>query len=188
MNDCSGYIQFLAEARSGDRAAMGRLATLVWERLYPFAFRTTLDHNAAEDVLQETLLAMICRLGALRDKDRFWPWIYRIAWSKVQDRVRDRQLRSSFETQALRCGAAASSGYRPNIDPADAQVRDETRQQVAAAVERLSHDHRDILRLRCYDQLPYTEIAVLTRTTPAKARVHFHRAKQSLKERLACCM
>jgi hypothetical protein len=30
MNDESGYIQFLAEARSGDRVGMGRLAVLVW--------------------------------------------------------------------------------------------------------------------------------------------------------------
>ena len=32
------------------------------------------------------------------------------------------------------------------------------------------------------------EIAARTRTTPARARIHFHRAKKSLKERLACCV
>ena len=46
----------------------------------------------------------------------------------------------------------------------------------------------DALRLRCYDQLDYVEIAARTRTTPARARIHFHRAKKSLKERLACCV
>jgi RNA polymerase sigma-70 factor (ECF subfamily) len=183
MNECSGYIQFLAKARSGDRTAMGRLATLVWDRLYPFAFRMTMDHNAADDVLQETLLTMICRLGTLRDKQRFWPWLYRIAWSKIQDRARDRRLRSSFEAKQLRSDPDCSHG-----DPLDAQVHAETREQVAAAVERLGRRHRDVLHLRCYDDLPYTEIAALTHTTPAKARVHFHRAKQSLKQRLAYCV
>ena len=67
MSDNSGYIQFLSGARSGDQAAMGRLAVLVWEQLYPFVFRTTLDRDATEDVLQETLLTMLRRLDSLRD-------------------------------------------------------------------------------------------------------------------------
>jgi RNA polymerase sigma factor (sigma-70 family) len=187
MSESSESIQFLPEARSGDRVAMGRLAMRVWERLYPFAFRTTLDHNAAEDVLQETLLAMICRLGTLRNTERFWPWIYRIAWSKIQDRLRDRRLQSCFEAEMLQTGTAASLGRRPDTDPLDVQVRDETCVQVAAAVEQLGHHYRDILHLRCRDGLSYAEVAARTRTTPAQARVHFHRAKQSLKARLACC-
>ncbi len=94
MSDQSGYIQFLAEARSGGQAALGRLAVLVWERLYPFVLRTTQNRDATEDILQETLLTMLRRLGSLREGERFWPWIYRIAWSRIQDRVRDRRLQS----------------------------------------------------------------------------------------------
>jgi RNA polymerase sigma-70 factor (ECF subfamily) len=188
MSDDSRYIQFLAEARSGDRAAMGRLAGLVWDRVYAFAFRTTLDHNAAEDVVQETLLAMICGLGTLRDDRRFWPWIYRVAWSKIQNGHRDRKLRSGFETKWLRRKAAASDAFTSDDTPLDAQVREETVEQVATAVRQLSRSHRSILELRCYDDLDYAEIAARTRTTPERARTHFHRAKQSLKSRLACCV
>jgi RNA polymerase sigma-70 factor (ECF subfamily) len=183
MNECSGYIQFVTKARSGDRSAMGRLATLVWDRLYPFAFRMTMDHNTAEDVLQETLLAMLCRLDTLRSEQHFWPWIYRIAWSKIQDRQRDRRLQSSFAAEQLRCSPAFS-----HSDPLDAQLCAETCEQVAAAVEQLGRRYRDILQLRCFEDLPYTKVAALTRTTPAQARTHFHRAKRSLKRRLACCV
>jgi len=184
MSDDRGYIPFLAEARSGDRVAMGNLARVVWDRLYSFAFRTTLDHNEAEDVVQETLLAMICRLGTLRDARRFWPWIYRIAWSKIQNGHRARRLQSCLETKLLN---VVSRDCASNDTPLDVQVRDETLEQVSAAVEQLNPDHRDILELRCYDDLDYAEIAARTRTTPARARTHFHRAKKSLKTRLACC-
>jgi RNA polymerase sigma-70 factor, ECF subfamily len=186
MNDESGYIQFLAEARSGGQAAMGRLAVLVWERLYPFVFRTTQDRDATEDVIQETLLTMLCRLDALRDGERFWAWIYRIAWSKIQDRVRDRRLRSLHETIVRRRGEGngCSSG---DHDPLDAQVRAETLEQVSTAIAELNRQQRDVLTLRCYEDLPYAEIAARTRTSPDKVRVRFHRAKKSLKARLACC-
>ena len=187
MNDESGYIQFLAEARSGGQAGMSRLAVLVWERLYPFVFRTTQDRDATEDVIQETLLTMLCRLGSLRDGQRFWAWIYRIAWSKIQDRVRDRRLRSLHETVVRQRGKAGGYASGGN-DPLDAQVREETLEQVSTAIAELNRQQRDILALRCYEDLPYTEIAARTRTSPEKVRVRFHRAKKSLKTRLACCV
>jgi len=186
MSDDSGYIQFLDEARSGDRTDLGRLAMLVWERLYPYVFRTTASRDATEDILQETLLTMLRRLGSLRDGRRFWPWIYRIAWSKIQDRLRDRQLRSRHETAVGQWGEAAER-WQGGTDPLDAQVREETLQQVWAALARLDHRQRDILQLRCYDDLPYREIAARTQTSPQTARLHFHRAKKSLKARLVCC-
>jgi RNA polymerase sigma-70 factor (ECF subfamily) len=186
MSDDGAYIQFLAEARSGSQAGMGRLAMLVWERLYPFVFRTTLDRHATEDIIQETLLTMLRRIQSLRDSERFWPWIYQIAWRKIQDRVRDRRLQSSFLMALLRGRGTTKEGQAGAANPLDAQVRAEVLEQITAAVDRLNRRQRDVLRLRYYDQLPYTEIAALTRTTPEKARVHFHRAKKSLKKHLTC--
>lgn len=175
------HIELLAEVKAGDRASLDRLAALVWDRLYPFAFRTTLSHDVTEDVLQETLVSLLCGVGALRDPERFWPWMYRIAWSKIQDRHRQRRLESHAEGRLLREApqtVAAGSVL-------DAQVRAETLGLVAAAVAQLSREHQDVVRLRYYDQLPYNDIASLTSTTPQRVRVQFHRAKKSLKSRLA---
>lgn len=176
----------LAEVQSGDRASMGRLAALVWDRLYPFVFRTTLNHHVAEDVLQETLLSLLRGVDSLRDPARFWPWMYRIAWSKIQDTHRQRRLQSSAEGP-LRQAKHAHRGSDEADSILDAQVRAETLAQVAKAVGRLSREHQDVVRLRYYEQLPYSDIASLTQTSPQKVRVQFHRAKQSLKAHLEVC-
>ena len=186
MNDDCETIQILAEAQSGSQAGMGRLATLVWERLYPFVLRITLNQDATEDILQETLLAMIRRVGSLRDRSRFWPWMYRIAWNKTQDVFRRRRLQSSAENSLLRALERAGAAPREGDNLLDARIRAETLQRVAAEVKRLHPAHRDIVKLRCYEQLPYSEIASRVQTTPERARVQFHRAKQSLKTQLAC--
>ncbi len=186
MSDHNGYIQFLDEARAGEQAATGRLATLVWEQLYPFIFRTTLDREATEDLIQETLLAMLRQLGSLRDPDRFWPWIYRIAWSKIRDRLRDRRMRSLYERTALRDIRDESFACAGDIGPLETQVREETLRQVSTAIAQLNHQQRDVVHLRCYEDLSYTEIAERVQTTPEKARVHFHRARKTLKKQLAC--
>lgn len=185
MSEYTRTTELLVDARRGDQAEMGRLAVVVWERIYPFVLRTTMDRDATEDIIQETLLTMLARLHTLRNVKRFWPWVYRIAWSRIQDRLRHRRLQSTYTTAALR---EAASERNDNDSVLDAQVREETLRQISLAVEQLNARQRDILRMRYYEQLPYTEIASRTSTTPARARVHFHRAKRSLKKELACCL
>jgi len=183
MNEDNKNIQqLLSEARSGNRASMGRLAGIVRERLYPFVFRTTLNHDQTEDVLQETLLTMVGQVACLREKRRFWPWVFRIAWSKLQDNIRLRRTQGSGKASLIRnqsCQTQAGSG-----SILEATIHAERLQQLSALTEQLSRQHRDIIRLRYYEQLPYSEIAVLTRTTPQKARARFHRAKKFLKARM----
>ena len=183
MNEDNEYIQqLLSEAHSGSRASMGRLAGIVRERLYPFVFRTTLNHDLTEDVLQETLLTMVGQVACLRDKRRFWPWVFRIAWSKLQDNLRSRRHQSSGKASLVR-----NHSYDIRADNGsllEATIHAEKLQQLSEVLEQLSWQHRDILRLRYYEQLPYNEIATLTRTTPQKARAQFHRAKKYLKARM----
>ncbi len=186
MSDHSEYIQFLDGARAGDQVAMGRLAMLVWERLCPFVLRTTLDRDATEDLIQETLLTMLRRLDSLRDPERFWTWIYRIAWSKIQNRLRDRRLRSFHERSKLLAEGQEGEPWSDDVNPLETQVREETLREVSTAIAQLNREQRDVLDLRCYEDLSYREIAERVQTTPEKARVHFHRARKSLKKQLTC--
>ena len=170
----------LAQARSGSRTGMERLAVIVWKRLYPAVFRATWNHDVTEDILQETLLAVVQEVNSLRDPRRFWPWVYRIARNKIQDHLRRSRLQASSKTWLrTQSGDGKESG---NI--LDAKIREEKLQRLTVLIEQLSRQHRDVLRLRYYEQMPYTEIASMTRTTPEKARARFHRARKRLKAQL----
>ena len=184
-NDDKNIQQLISSARSGSRKSMGDLAVAVRERLYPFVFRTTLNHDLTEDVLQETLLTVVRQVASLRESQRFWPWVYRIAWSKIQDNHRRRRLRTSGKVSLLQYHASDARVGSDSI--LDAQIHAESLRQVSEVLEQLSHEHKDVLRLRYYEQLPYDRIASMTRTTPQMARVRFHRAKKSLKARLLAC-
>jgi len=177
--------QLLTRARSGSRKSMGELAVAVRERLYPFVFRTTLKHDLTEDVLQETLLTVVRQVASLRESRRFWPWVYRIAWSKIQDNHRRSRLRSNSKVSLLRYRANDARVGSDSI--LDAQIHAESLRQVSEVLDKLSYKHKDVLRLRYYEQLPYERIASMTRTTPQMARVRFHRAKKSLKAHLSAC-
>ena len=179
MSENNEHIQqLLSEARSGSRTSMGRLAVIICKRLYPFVFRNTLSHDLTEDILQETLLTVIRQITSLRKVQRFWSWVYRIAWSKIQDNLRRRKLQS-YEKSSLHDQPYEAQEGSENI--LEAMIHQETLQKVTIVVENLSYQYRDVLRLRYYEQLPYAQIASITRTTPETARVRFNRAKKFLK-------
>ena len=181
MSEKNQSIQrLLSQARSGSRTGMGRLAVITWERLYPVVFRATWNHDVTEDVLQETLLTVVQEVNSLRDIRRFWPWVHRIARNKIQDNLRRSRLAASGKT-LLR---SQSSDEKTSGDILDAKIREEKLQRLTALIEQLSRQHKDVLRLRYYEQMPYTEIASMTRTTPEKVRSRFHRARKRLKAQL----
>jgi RNA polymerase sigma-70 factor (ECF subfamily) len=178
--------QLLHRARSGSRKSMGQLAVVVWKRLYPFIFRTTLNHDLTEDILQETLLAVVRQVASLRESQRFWPWVYRIAWSKIQDNHRRSRQRCRSKVSLLHHHMSDAKEGGDSL--LDAQIHAESLRQVSEVLEKLSCKQKDVLRLRYYEQLPYDQIASMTHTTLQMARVRFHRAKKNLKERLFACL
>jgi RNA polymerase sigma-70 factor (ECF subfamily) len=181
MSKKTESIQYLlSQARSGSRTGMGRLAVMTWERLYPVVFRATWNHDVTEDVLQETLLTVIEEVNSLRDPRRFWPWVHRIAKNKVKDNHR----RSRLQTSSNALLRSQSDAAQVSGDVLDAKIREEKLQQLLDLMEQLSRQYRDVIRLRYYEQLPYTEIASMTNTTPEKVRSRFHRARKRLKAQL----
>jgi RNA polymerase sigma-70 factor, ECF subfamily len=57
-------------------------------RLRPFIARRLANTADVDDVLQDVFLRMQRGLGALRDEERFGPWVYQVARSAVVDHQR----------------------------------------------------------------------------------------------------
>jgi RNA polymerase sigma factor (sigma-70 family) len=176
-NEC--IQELLSQARSGSRAGTEQLAIIVRERMYPFVLRTIPDPDAAEDIVQETLLSVLMQLDRLRESQKLWPWVCRIALSKIRDHIRRRRLRSACKTTLA---LTDCNGTRPQHESVlDAEIHAERLRQVSDLINQLSYHHRDIIRLRFYEQLSYAQIASRTRMTPKMARARSYRAKQRLK-------
>ena len=72
-----------------------------------------------------------------------------------------------------------------DTDGLNKQIRKELLEAVFAAMGKLKLKHRNILVLRCFEQMPYSEIATIMDCSKLQTRVLFFRAKHSLKQRLS---
>ena len=179
----SQHRNFFSPPDMGSEESVTHLAAHVQQRMFPFIRRMTPDHDTAEDVLQETLLTMLQQLPALRRPDCFWPWMYRIARSKVQDHLRDRRRRRQIR-ETLTPGLTAAPLPTAEPDALGTVLQEEALAQLGSALEQLSDRCRAVVYLRFHERMPYTQIAALLDATPGQVRSQVHRVTRRLRASL----
>ena len=177
-------IQLIQQAQRGDKASMDALTHRVRPNLLAYIYRLTLDYDLTQDMLQETLLEMVKSLWRLRKIDRFWFWLCRTALGKVQHHYRSEERKRKIKMSVIENWRLSEHDQVDQNDGLTNLQRKELSDVVFKAIKKLKFKYRNVLTLRCYEQMQYTEIADMLGCTELQARVLFFRAKHSLKKQL----
>jgi RNA polymerase sigma-70 factor (ECF subfamily) len=127
-------------AQLGSTAAFDQLVVRRGPDLYRYLLVRLRDESDAKDTLQETMTAAWQGLPALRDAERFWPWLVAIARRNASASARRRVSTSQ-------------------LDPDSLGVDDQVGLEIWDAIGRLSARHRDVLVLRYRLELSEEETA-----------------------------
>jgi RNA polymerase sigma-70 factor (ECF subfamily) len=180
-----GMAKLVTWAKAGDRDSLSRLAELAQPRLLAYLYRLTLNYDLAQELCQETLVKMVETIEGLENVDRFWPWLFRSAMGHVQHHFRDEKRRQLAHLAAVADDRFEDYVSRDHRDGLTRAARVELSQIVVDAMTQMKLVYRNILVLRCYDQLSYAEIAETLGCKELRARVLFFRAKHILKQHLS---
>lgn len=154
-------VRLVQLARTGDRAAFGRLLEGHLTAARRVALAAVGQPSDADEAVQEASMAAWRRLHALHDPAAFRGWFMRIVWRKAIDRRRS--VRAWFD----RFGASTDAGARPVEfaagDPMpDAQLMSrELEQAIRAVVKALPRKLRDPFLLAASGDHRYDDIAAM---------------------------
>jgi RNA polymerase sigma factor (sigma-70 family) len=141
--------------------------------LYRFAYRMTGSRAVAEDVVQESYLALWRRSGAYDSRrGAMRAFLLGIARNLILKRWRDERPQEELDAEAFIC--------QPVDLPAGERAA-----FVARAVAMLPPLQREALILAEYEELPLGEIARATGAELAAAKSRLHRARANLRRLLA---
>jgi RNA polymerase sigma-70 factor (ECF subfamily) len=158
----------MLEFQRGSREAFEELFARYREPLYGFFRRRLASRERADDLTQETFLAIICATARYEPRALVRTYLYGIALKLVAA-----ERRKGARDVSLSPIPEKASGRAP-----DAAL------WVQQALERLDTAEREILMLREYDQLSYEEIAALLRLPINTVRSRLFRARMALKSYL----
>jgi RNA polymerase sigma-70 factor (ECF subfamily) len=133
--------------------------------------RFTETEAIAEDLLQETFFQALRSLPNFRGDSKLSTWLYSIP----------------LEEETLTRVAAQSDGHpgnpsgtAPSWDPAEQTTRNEEKTLVHEALEELSDNYREVIKLRDLEELSTEETAERLGLTRVNVRVRLHRARKKL--------
>ena len=174
-------IELIERAQRGDRQCLGQLAQQARERLYTYVYRLTQQDDLAQEIVQESLLEMCKVIGKLQKSDRFWPWLYGIAINKLRRYYRTEQAQRRVAISSMKHKSTA----KERQDGLENLVSEELKHIVSGAMKKLRTRHKAVLVMRCYDGMPYSDIAESMGCSEFSTRMLFLRAKKALQRELS---
>jgi RNA polymerase sigma-70 factor (ECF subfamily) len=184
----------LARIGQGDESAFTELVTRHHPSVVRVAGYYVADHATAEDVAQDTWLAVLKGLDGFEGRSSFTTWLLRIAANRAKSRgVGDRRIVpvdpsepwATVDGSRFDGGGAWSDPPAPFTDLVEGRI---DQQAVAVALgealAELPEPQRTVVTLRDVDGLSTTEVSELLELTEANVRVIVHRARARLRARL----
>ena len=181
MDQQSDQIELIRRAQGGDRQCLGQLAMQARERLYTYVYRLTQHDDLAQEIVQESLLEMCKVIGKLKKEDRFWPWLYGIATNKLRRYYRTEKAQRRLAVSSMKRKSTA----KEQQDGLENLVSEELKHIVSGAMKKLRTRHKAVLVMRCYDGMPYSDIAESMGCSEFSTRMLFLRAKRALQRELS---
>ena len=161
-------------AQRGDKEAYGLIAAEIADRFLAVARRILRDLDLAEDATQQALLSVWQDLPQLRDPTRFEAWSYRLLVRACYTEGRkNRRWAPNLRLMPL--------GEPPADDDLSSVV---DRDQLERGFRRLSLDHRTVVVLYHYLDLPLERVAEICGIPTGTAHSRLHHAMRLLRSAL----
>ena len=184
--------------RAGDEAAFATLIDRYYGTMLRVAHMYVATKEAAEDVVQETLLGVIQGIDRFEGRSSLKTWLFRILVNRAKTRG-EREARSRpFSSLAgeldsdepavepdrfLADGSWATSPMAPRL-PEDEVLAAEAGEQLMAAIDALPPAQRTVITLRDIEGLSGPEVSNLLEISEANQRVLLHRARSKVRAAL----
>lgn len=175
--------ELIAGVEVGDENAFAELYERYHRRLLSFFLRKTRDHDAAEELIQDTMMLVWEKAGQFNGTSRASTWIFGIGYRKLLEwnRAKNRQ-QAVFESGDREDGEPVQeTTSRPEHAVEHAVGQDSLVSHVQSALGDLSDEHRDVVTMTFQEGMSYREIADTLGIEPGTVKSRMYYAKRQLK-------
>jgi RNA polymerase sigma-70 factor (ECF subfamily) len=177
---------------AGDAEAFESLLNRYERPLFNFILRQVGERTRSEELLQDAFLRVIERASEFKGESKFSTWLYTIARNLCIDESRKMVFRRH---KSLDAAVPGQDGDGPSLldrtagneAGADrASIARELQPQIAAAVEALPEEQREVFLMRELQQMPFKDIALVVgvpeNTVKSRMRYALERLQAALAE------
>ena len=144
-------------------------------RLYWHIRRIVVDHDLAQDTLQDTFIKAYQNFHQFKQDSQLYTWLYRIATNESLQQLKKskRMQKSDEETEHHLQNLVA--------DNVSAEA-EEIQVLLQKAIQSLPEKQKLVFTMRYYDDLPYEEISKILDMSVGTLKTNYHYAKQKVED------
>lgn len=166
-------LRLVAALRAGEEAATIELVELYGEAMLRVATRLVRSTALAEDVVQETWLAVLKGVDRFQFRSSFRTWVFGILLNKARTQARRHRRVVNFSELPVGHPTRSTQGE----DPEAHAVARESLSVVRASIDRLPPAQSAVIVLRDLHGWPADEVSDILRLSRGNQRVLLHRAR-----------
>ncbi|ASZ09853.1 RNA polymerase sigma factor [Chitinophaga pendula] len=146
------------------------------ERLYWHVRRLVVDHEDANDVLQNVFIKVWKNLEGFREDAQLYTWLYKIATNECLSFLEQQKRKAAISLSDIESGLS-------NKLKADTQFdANKLEWKLQKAILSLPEKQRVVFNLRYYDEMPYEEMSRVLDTSEGALKASYHHAVKKIEE------
>lgn len=146
------------------------------EKLYWHIRRLVVDHDDANDVMQNVFIKVWKGLENFREDAQLYTWLYRIASNESITFLEQQKRRSSISIDDVSGGMAEKLVADKDFDPNKLEWK------LQLAIQQLPEKQRIVFNLRYYDEMPYEEMSKVLETSEGALKASYHHAVKKIED------
>ena len=168
----------IAKAQEGDSYSFDLLVKKYQKKIYFLAYRMVRNHDAADDVAQETFINAYSSIKSFKLGYSFYTWLYRICMNLSINYLKRQKFvisESQFEEEVSPLEKETDSE-----DPLSLLVQKERERKIEHAIDSLPPKYKAVFILKVYEDLSYEEIAQTLKISLGTVMSRLFRAREKL--------
>ncbi|MEJ7740959.1 MAG: sigma-70 family RNA polymerase sigma factor [Chitinophagaceae bacterium] len=146
------------------------------EKIYWHIRRMVINHEDANDVLQNVFIRVWNGLQNFREDARLYTWLYRIATNECLTFLELQKRKSSVSLNDV------ESGLTNHIKADKYFNYDKVEWKLQLAVQQLPEKQRVVFNLRYFDEMPYEEMSQVLETSQGALKASYHHAVKKIED------
>jgi RNA polymerase sigma factor (sigma-70 family) len=146
------------------------------EKLYWHIRRMVVDHDDANDVLQNVFIRVWNGLENFREDSQLYTWLYRIATNECLTFLENQKKRSAISLSDVETGLSNKIKADKHFDANRLEWK------LQLAIQQLPEKQRIVFTLRYYDEMPYEEMSRVLETSEGALKASYHHAVKKIED------
>ncbi len=146
------------------------------ERIYWHIRKMVIDHDDADDLVQEVFIKVWKGLDKFREDAQLFTWIYRIATNECLTFLAKKKRRFFLPIGDVEKELSAKIDHNTNL------TGDDIQQKLQKALLKLPDKQRLVFNMKYFDNMKYDDIAAITNTSVGALKASYHHAVKKIEE------